>query len=82
MDTQLVASNPVYQEMYDWVKDLFLFCRSITGEKVHQTLRYIQQLLQGFMIREIPSGSQSLNWTVPDEWNIFNAYVKKIGITL
>ena len=69
-------SNPVYEEMYHWAGDLFPICRSISGEGVRQTLRYVQKLLPDLTINDVSSGSKTLDWTVPDEWNIRDAYVE------
>src|SRR5512138_1619470 len=54
--------------------ELFPICRSITGEGLRQTLRRIQREIP-INIYEVPSGTPVLDWTVPDEWNVRDAYV-------
>ncbi len=63
------------KEIYGLIKDLFPFCRSITGDGVRKTLQRIKKQIP-INIVEIPSGKKVFDWVVPNEWNIKDAYVK------
>ncbi|CAN5257784.1 hypothetical protein BH09ACT13_BH09ACT13_12230 [soil metagenome] len=62
--------------MYGLMGELFPICRSITGEGVRETLRRVAVRLP-LEIHEVPSGTQVLDWKVPDEWNIRDAYIAR-----
>jgi len=62
--------------MYDWAKDLFPICRSITGQGVRDTLKYIKTLLPDLEIKSIESGTKCFDWVIPQEWSIKNAYLE------
>ncbi|NUM48998.1 MAG: DUF4910 domain-containing protein [Anaerolineales bacterium] len=59
--------------MHAQMVDLYPICRSITGEGIRETLRRLPIPLE---LHEVPTGTPVLDWTVPKEWNIRDAYVK------
>ena len=60
------------------VAALYPICRSITGDGLRQTLRYIGERIP-LMIREVPSGSKVLDWEVPPEWNVRGATLRTLS---
>lgn len=65
------------QSMYSLCVELFPICRSITGNGVRKTLSILNSVIGGEMVvREVPSGTQVFDWSVPKEWNIRNAWIK------
>jgi len=54
---------------------LYPICRSMTGDGVRQTLAILKEHIP-LTTREVASGTQVFDWTVPKEWNIQDAYVK------
>jgi aminopeptidase-like protein len=63
------------QTSYDLIRELYPFCRSITGDGVRETLRVIGDQIP-LNIVEVPTGTRVFDWTVPKEWNISEAWIK------
>lgn len=64
------------QEMHGWAKDLWPVTRSLTGDGVRETLRYLKAVVPQLEVHEVPTGTRAFDWAVPDEWNIRAAWVE------
>lgn len=64
-------------EMYRLMTELYPICRSITGDGLRASLRILQKHIP-LELHEVPSATRVFDWTVPKEWNIWDAYVKDI----
>lgn len=62
------------REMHALVAELYPICRSITGDGLRRTLTLLERVAP-LVVHEVPSGTPVLDWTVPREWNIRDAYV-------
>jgi aminopeptidase-like protein len=67
--------DDVGTEIFALAARIFPFCRSITGNGVRQTLREIGAHIP-LQIHEVPTGTPVLDWTIPREWNIRDAWIK------
>lgn len=61
-------------EMHELCRDLFPICRSITGPGVRETLNTISAFID-LQQHEVPSGEQVFDWSVPQEWRCYDAYI-------
>ena len=77
MTASLVAAPPgsLGEQTYALIKELYPICRSITGDGFRETLRRLRQEIP-LEIHEVASGTRVFDWTVPNEWNIRDAYIK------
>ncbi len=63
------------REMHALVRELFPICRSITGDGVRKTLEILSRRVPLELV-ELESGTEVLDWTVPREWNVREAWVR------
>jgi aminopeptidase-like protein len=75
---QLKSVADIGQEMHCFAAELYPICRSITGDGIRRTLTLIQDRIP-LRTLEVPSGTAVLDWTVPKEWNVRDAYIKRPG---
>ena len=69
------GSGDLGNEMFALVSELFPICRSITGPGTRETLEIIAREVP-LTIQEVPTGAPVLDWTVPQEWTVRDAYIK------
>ena len=64
------------EALHGLVQQLFPICRSITGDGVRRTLAILGEYLPDLQVHEVPTGTPALDWIVPREWNVRDAWVK------
>ena len=63
--------------IYKFIESLFKLPRSLTGNGVRETLSKIKnEHLSNLSIYEIPTGEEIEDWIIPNEWNVYSAYIK------
>lgn len=77
-DMRAGVGQEVGVEMHRFISELYPICRSITGEGLRTTLRRIGERIP-VDLHEVPSGTQVLDWEVPPEWNVRDAYVADLS---
>jgi aminopeptidase-like protein len=70
-----LASEEVGARMHALAAELYPIPRSLTGDGVRQTLTRLAELIP-LVIEEVPTGTPVLDWTVPKEWNVSEAYIE------
>lgn len=70
--------SAVGRELHSFVAELYPICRSITGDGIRKTLGVIESRIS-LRLSEVPTGTRVLDWTVPKEWNIREAYIAHHG---
>jgi aminopeptidase-like protein len=61
--------------MHSLIRELYPICRSITGDGVRQTLSLLRRYVP-LDVHEVPTGTPVFDWTIPEEWNIQDGYIK------
>jgi aminopeptidase-like protein len=64
------------EDIYNFIKQIYPITRSITGDGVRETFEHIKHTIPEINIHEIPSGTEVFDWTIPDEWNIRQAFIE------
>ena len=67
------------ERIHAFIERAYPICRSITGDGVRETLELVREALDGaaeLEIHEVPSGTPVLDWEVPREWNVREAWIE------
>lgn len=70
-----VDCRRIGEEAYALAARLFPLPRSLTGDGVRQTLEILRSYVP-LELREVASGTEILDWRVPQEWKFRRAYIR------
>lgn len=70
----MAGTQDIGLELFGLASELFPICRSISGDGVRQTLDILGRHIP-ITRHELPTGTSVLDWRVPKEWNISDAYI-------
>ena len=63
-------------EIHNFAKKIWSYNRSITGEENRKTLKQLQKICKKLKIKSFKSRKKVLDWSIPDEWNVKDAWIK------
>ncbi len=69
---RLLKSSEGVNKLFD---SLFPICRSITGKGLRESFEILSEYIPLEMLN-FKTGEKVLNWTIPQEWHIRDAYIK------
>jgi aminopeptidase-like protein len=69
-----VADATLGDRLLALVRELHPLCRSLTGDGVRETLAVLRRHAP-LEVHEVPSGTRVFDWTIPDEWNVRDAWI-------
>jgi len=72
---QVSTNSGLGTDLYRLIERLYPICRSITGNGVRETLAILRETVP-LTIHEVPSSKKVLDWEIPPEWNIKDAWIK------
>mgnify|MGYP006084845845 CR=1 FL=1 len=70
------SNSMIGKKIHNLCKQLLPLNRSLTGKGNRQTLKILKGICGNLKIKEVPSGKKVFDWTIPDEWNANNAWIK------
>ena len=73
-----VPDDGVGETLHRWVAELCEFRRCLTGDGLRQTLGWVGARVP-LRLTETASGTDVLDWTVPDEWRVTGAFLAANG---
>ena len=71
----MTTAQVSYPPMHSWAQDLWPIARSITGEGLRVSLRYLQGLIPELQMHSVASGTKVFDWVVPPEWHVREAFI-------
>ena len=75
----VIKYNYNEKSLFDHLKELFPICRSITGSGINLSLSYFEKYHKEYQRLEFKTGEKILDWVVPLEWNIHDAYIEHLN---
>ena len=76
--SSIADSRPLAGAALALVEKIFPLNRSITGNGVRETLRYVERYAP-LEVFEVPSGTPVFDWVIPPEWNVREAYIADLS---
>lgn len=73
--SQSLAPSGIGDRLHAFAAEIFPICRSITGNGVRETLSHIERIIP-LERTEVATGTPVLDWAVPKEWTIRDAWIK------
>ncbi|MCA9151618.1 MAG: DUF2172 domain-containing protein, partial [Planctomycetales bacterium] len=68
------STDDLGSSLHARLRSLFAIHRSITGDGLRETLNRLRDVIDLTLI-EVPTGTPVLDWQIPQEWRIRDAYV-------